>query len=49
MRPWTWGDAPGPGGQFGRDELLVLALPVYAGQIPVVPGLLDGLSGADTP
>ena len=35
--------------QFGRDELLVLALPVYAGQIPVVPGLLDGLSGADTP
>ena len=27
---------------FGPEELLVLALPVYAGQIPAVPGLLDG-------
>ena len=34
---------------MGRDELLVLALPVYAGQIPVVPGLLDGLRGDGTP
>ena len=34
---------------MGRDELLVLALPVYAGQIPAVPGLLDGLSGNETP
>lgn len=35
--------------QFEKDELLVLALPVYAGQIPAVPGLLDGLSGDGTP
>ena len=35
--------------QMGREELLVLALPVYAGQIPAVPGLLDGLSGDGTP
>ncbi len=34
---------------FGQDELLVLGLPVYAGQIPAVPGLLDGLSGENTP
>lgn len=34
---------------FGQDELLVLSLPVYAGQIPAVPGLLDGLAGEDTP
>lgn len=34
---------------FGKDELLVLALPVYAGQMPSVPGLLDGLTGTDTP
>ena len=34
---------------FGKDELLVLALPVYAGQMPAVPGLLDGLKGEDTP
>ena len=34
---------------FGKDELLVLGLPVYAGQIPAVPGLLDGLTGEDTP
>ena len=31
------------------DELLVLALPVYAGQIPAVEGLLDGLRGEGTP
>ena len=30
--------------QMGREELLILALPVYAGQIPAVPGLLDGLN-----
>lgn len=35
--------------QFGRDELLVLGLPVYAGQIPAVPGLLEGLTGDETP
>ena len=34
---------------MGREELLVLALPVYAGQIPAVPGLLDGLTGDGTP
>ena len=34
---------------FGPDELLVLGLPVYAGQIPAVPGLLEGLSGENTP
>lgn len=34
---------------FGHDELLVLGLPVYAGQIPAVPGLLDGLRGEETP
>lgn len=35
--------------QFQGDELLVLGLPVYAGQIPAVQGLLDGLSGENTP
>ena len=35
--------------RLGREDLLVLALPVYAGQIPAVPGLLDGLRGEDTP
>ena len=35
--------------QMGREELLILALPVYAGQIPAVPGLLDGLKGDGTP
>ena len=34
---------------FGPEELLVLALPVYSGQIPAVPGLLDGLKGDNTP
>lgn len=34
---------------LGQDDLLVLALPVYAGVIPDVPGLLDGLHGQDTP
>ena len=34
---------------FGPEELLVLALPVYAGQHPAVPGLLDGLKGENTP
>ena len=32
-----------------RDGLLLLALPVYAGRIPSVAGLLDGLSGHNTP
>ena len=32
-----------------QEDLLVLALPVYAGQYPAVPGLLDGLHGEDTP
>ena len=35
--------------QFQGDELLVLGLPVYAGQIPAVQGLLNGLSGENTP
>ena len=35
--------------QFTPEDLLVLALPVYAGQHPAVPGLLDGLKGEDTP
>ena len=34
---------------LGPEDLLVLALPVYAGQIPAVPGLLDGLNGENTP
>ena len=34
---------------LGADELLVLGLPVYAGVIPQVPGLLDGLKGENTP
>lgn len=37
------------GRHFSKDELLVLGLPVYAGQIPAVHGLLDGLTGEDTP
>lgn len=35
--------------ELGSEDLLVLALPVYAGRIPAVEGLLDGLSGQDTP
>ena len=35
--------------ELGGDELLVLALPVYAGRIPAVEGLLDGLRGNGTP
>jgi len=35
--------------RLGTEDLLVLALPVYAGLIPDVPGLLDGLHGQDTP
>ncbi len=34
--------------QCSAGELLVLALPVYAGQRPAVPGLLDGLRGENT-
>lgn len=37
------------GCRLGREDLLVLALPVYAGQRPAVPGLLDGLEGDGTP
>lgn len=35
--------------KLGQEELLVLALPVYAGRIPAVEGLLDGLWGHNTP
>lgn len=34
---------------LGAEDLLVLALPVYAGRIPAVEGLLDGLKGENTP
>ena len=34
---------------LGSEDLLVLALPVYADTIPEVEGLLDGLHGSDTP
>lgn len=34
---------------YGPDELLVLGLPVYAGQMPAIPGLLDRLRGENTP
>ena len=34
---------------LGQDDLLVLALPVYADTIPNVPGLLDCLHGDNTP
>ena len=37
------------GKQFTSQDLLVLALPVYAGQRPAVPALLDGLKGENTP
>lgn len=35
--------------KLGQEDLLLLALPVYAGRIPAVEGSLDGLSGNDTP
>lgn len=35
--------------RLGSQDLLLLALPVYAGQIPAVEGLLDGLEGENTP
>jgi len=35
--------------RLGQDDLLLLALPVYAGRIPAVEGLLDGLSGRNNP
>lgn len=34
---------------LGKTDLLVLAVPVYAGVMPNVPGLLDTLEGEDTP
>ena len=34
---------------LGPDDLLVIGLPVYASNIPEVPGLLDGLKGENTP
>ena len=37
------------GKTFGAEDLLILALPVYAGQRPAVPGLLDSLKGDNTP
>lgn len=48
----TWLDLIDPkqrGMKLNEDDLLVLALPVYAGQVPAVEGLLDGLSGEGTP
>ena len=38
-----------PEANLGREDLLVLGLPVYADTIPDVPGLLDGLHGDETP
>lgn len=38
-----------PEAHFGKEDLLVLGLPVYADTIPDVPGLLDGLHGENTP
>lgn len=35
--------------ELGQDDTLLLALPVYAGRIPAVEGLLDSLSGQNTP
>ncbi|MBO5340287.1 MAG: EFR1 family ferrodoxin [Oscillospiraceae bacterium] len=43
------GDAGQRAACLGADELLLLALPVYAGQIPAVKGLLNGLRGENTP
>lgn len=34
---------------FGADELVIVANPVYAGQIPQVPGLWQNLQGNNTP
>ena len=34
---------------FGKDQVVVLAVPVYYGRVPEVPGLLDGLTGDGTP
>ena len=50
--PWDRLELAGPekgSCALGREDLLVLALPVYAGQRPAVPGLLDGLAGEETP
>ena len=35
--------------KLGQEDLLLLALPVYAGRIPAVEGLLDGFLGQNTP
>lgn len=35
--------------ELGSQDLLVIGLPVYASNIPEVPGLLDGLKGDNTP
>ena len=35
--------------ELGQEELLLLALPVYAGRIPAAEGLLDGILGHNTP
>ena len=50
--PWDRLELAGPekgSCALGREDLLVLALPVYAGQRPAVPGLLEGLAGEETP
>ena len=43
------GDPKHPDVKLGSRDLLVLALPVYANTIPNVPGLLDRISGENTP
>lgn len=35
--------------RFGPEDLVVIGAPVYAGRLPAVPGLWDGLEGHDTP
>lgn len=35
--------------EFGSDELVIVANPVYAGQMPQVQGLWRNLRGSDTP
>ena len=35
--------------RFGPDEVVVLGVPVYYGRVPEVAGLLDGLTGDNTP
>jgi len=47
-----WLDLIDPGqrtAELGEGDVLLLALPVYAGRVPAVEGLLDGLTGQNTP